>query len=134
MTVRRWAWLIGMSDAADARLVDLGEELRDAAVARACSGARLDFDGYVPERRAIRLTVTDREVQITIKPGPSCVNPVFELDAVRRGRYRVTLGGQPLDAESLRLGRPDPLARCDDRDTDRACVSLSVVRRSQDTR
>ena len=48
---------------------------------------------------AIRLTALNREVAITIKPGPSCVNPVFEFGGVPEGEIRVLLGGRPLDAQ-----------------------------------
>ena len=54
---------------------------------------RLDFAGYVLERRAMRLDVTTRESQITIKPRTPCVNPVFELATPREATLRSALGG-----------------------------------------
>ena len=42
MTVRRWAWLIGMSDAADARLVDWAESFATPP-SLDLQGARLDL-------------------------------------------------------------------------------------------
>ena len=68
MTVRRWAWLIGMSDAADARLVDWAKSFATPP-SLDLQGARLDFAGYAPERRAIRLEALSSDVRITIKPG-----------------------------------------------------------------
>ena len=58
MTVRRWAWLIGMSDASDGRLRDRARSFA-TPLRFELEGARLEFDSYVPERRAIRLTSTD---------------------------------------------------------------------------
>ena len=75
-------------------------------------GARPDFAGYVIERRAMRLEATSRDVQITIKPTAPCVNPVFEFAHAPRGQIKVTLAGQPLDCQTLCLGRPHALAGC----------------------
>ena len=130
MTVRRWAWLIGMSDAADARLVAWAKSFATPP-SLDVRGARVDAPGYVPERRAIRLNVLARswegeppdeprrnparteprhpeitqdrlevsshDIQITIKPGPVCINPVFELMHAPRGEMHLTLAGRPLD-------------------------------------
>ena len=98
MTLRRWAWLIGMSDAADARLVDRAKSFATPP-SLDLRGARLEFEGYAPERRAFRLEVLSNEVQITIKPGTPCVNPVFELARVPEGDAHITLAGRPLEAE-----------------------------------
>jgi hypothetical protein len=96
MTVRTWAWLIGMTDESDARLVERAESFA-IPPALELRGARVGFEGYAPERRAIRLIVDAPEVAITIKPGPPCVNPVFEFDGVPKGEARVSLAGQRLD-------------------------------------
>jgi hypothetical protein len=98
MTLRRWAWLIGMSDAADARLVDRAKSFATPP-SLDLRGARLEFEGYAPERRAFRLEALSNEVQITIKPGAPCVNPVFELARVPEGDAHITLAGRPLEAE-----------------------------------
>ena len=97
MTVRQWAWLIGMTDATDRRLLEWARSYATPPSLEV-RGARLGFDGSVPERRAIRLTAESREVAITIKPGPPCVNPVFEFEGVPPGGLRIILGGRPLDA------------------------------------
>jgi hypothetical protein len=96
MTVRSWAWLIGMTGEPDARLVERAKSFA-APPALELRGARVGFEGYAPERRAIRVIVEAPEVAITIKPGPPCVNPVFEFDGVPRSEARVTLAGQPLE-------------------------------------
>jgi hypothetical protein len=97
MTVRRWAWLIGMTDASDGRLLEWARSFATPPSLE-IRGGRLAFDASVPERRAIRLIAESREVAITIKPGPPCVNPVFEFEGVPQGEIRVILGGRPLDA------------------------------------
>ncbi len=97
MIVRRWAWLIGMTDAADARLLQWAKSFATPPSLE-LSEATLDFDGYVPERRAIRLETTSRDVRIAIKPGAPCVNPVFEFTGAPRGDLEITVAGQPLDA------------------------------------
>ncbi len=96
MTVRTWAWLIGMSGESDARLVDRAKSFANPP-ALELRGARVGFDGYVPERRAIRLVVERPEVSITIKPSSPCVNPVFEFEGAPAGGARVVLAGRPLD-------------------------------------
>jgi hypothetical protein len=97
LAVRTWAWLIGMTDATDRRLLDWAQSFATPP-ALELRGARVDFEGYVPERRAIRLTAEGREVAITIKPGPPCVNPVFEIGGTPPGAVRASLGGRPLDS------------------------------------
>ena len=59
MTVRTWAWLIGMSGETDARLVERAKSFA-TPLALELRGARVGFDGYAPERRAIRLVARAR--------------------------------------------------------------------------
>ncbi len=59
-------------------------------------GGRLAFEGYVPERRAIRLVAEGREIAITIRPAVPCINPVFEIDGAPGGELRVLQDGRPL--------------------------------------
>jgi hypothetical protein len=98
MTLRRWAWLIGLSDAKDARLVDWAKSFGTPPSVH-LQGARLDLVGYSPERRAIVLEATSNDVRITIKPGVKCVNPVFEFTRATAGVARVTLAGRPIEAD-----------------------------------
>jgi hypothetical protein len=95
MTVRRWVWLIGMSDEPDDRLLAraLGYAKPPSIEAR---GARIGLDAYVPERRALRLRVEDREVAILLKPEPVCVNPVIELEGAPSAGVHVALGDTPV--------------------------------------
>jgi hypothetical protein len=106
MTVQRWAWLIGMTDAGDGQLLDWARSYA-APPSVAVRGGRLDSPAYAPERRAIRLIVEGDEVVIRLQPSPCCVNPVFELDGdgpspQRRQPRRlrsVTLGGRVLASD-----------------------------------
>ncbi len=98
MVLRRWAWMIGMSDEPDNRLRDRARSFATPPSIESLRGARLAYDGYVPERRAIRLIVEGRAVAFTIKPGPPCVNPVFEFDHVPGGQARVMLSGRMLQS------------------------------------
>jgi hypothetical protein len=96
MTRRRWAWLIGMTDAADDRLLAWARSFATPP-SLDLRGARPNFEGYSPERRAILLEAIAPEVQITIKPAVPCVNPVFEFTSASRGAVHVTLAGRPLE-------------------------------------
>jgi hypothetical protein len=98
MVLRRWAWLIGMSDESDARLRDRARSFATPPSIESLRGCRLAFDNYVPERRAIRLVAEGRELTITIKPGAPCVDPAFEIEQAPAGDIRVLLRGQPLDS------------------------------------
>jgi hypothetical protein len=96
MIMRRWAWLIGMTDAPDPRLREWASSYTTPP-ALEVHGGRLDFRGYAPERRAIRLAVDAREIEIALQPASPCVNPVFELAGAPRGEVNVTLDGHVLD-------------------------------------
>jgi hypothetical protein len=95
MMVQRWAWLIGMTDADDARLVQWAGSFATPPSLE-LSGATLAFDGYAPERRAIRLVATSSDVRITIKPGVPCLNPVVEFINAPHSNAQVTLGDLPV--------------------------------------
>ncbi len=99
MVERTWAWLIGMTNEPDARLVARARSFA-APPSLELKGARLGYGGYVPERRAIRLIAEVPEIAITIKASQEspCVNPVFEIDELEsQGRPRLVLAGQSLD-------------------------------------
>ncbi|MGP0070263.1 MAG: hypothetical protein ACLQGP_42515 [Isosphaeraceae bacterium] len=98
MTMSRWAWLIGMSDESDGRLRARARSFATPPSIESLRGARLAFESYAPERRAIRLVAEEREVAFIIKPGPPCVNPVFEFLHATQGKAQVVLGGQSLDS------------------------------------
>jgi hypothetical protein len=98
MIVQTWVWLIGMSDAGDARLLEWARSFSKPP-ALEVQGARLEAESYVPERRAIRMIVEEPTVSIRIKPATACVNPVFELAAAPKTLARVELAGRGLDAK-----------------------------------
>jgi hypothetical protein len=95
MTIQQWVWLIGMTDASDARLLEWAHSF-SRPPSLEVKGARYDLDSYVPERRAFRLKVEDKTVAITIKPEVKCVHPVFELLDPPKTLASVILGGHPL--------------------------------------
>jgi hypothetical protein len=98
MTIRRWAWLIGMTGDSDGRLLQWARSFASPP-SLGLRGAQLDFEGFSPERRSIRLAVEARDVQITIKPGPPYVHPVFEFAGAPPGDVKVTLAGNSLDGQ-----------------------------------
>ncbi len=93
---REWVWLIGMSDASDARLVEWARSFAKPP-AIALRGARLAPDAYAPERRAIQLIVEGNEISAKITPTTACVNPVFELIGAPAGPITVMLEAGRLD-------------------------------------
>jgi hypothetical protein len=97
MVVRRWTWLIGMCNEPDDRLRQRAKSFATPPSIESLRGGRHEFDGYVPERRAIRLAVDSPEVAMTIRPSVPCINPVFELDRVPAGKIRVMLSGRTLN-------------------------------------
>jgi hypothetical protein len=98
MLVQTWVWLIGMSDAGDARLVEWARSFSQPPGLEV-QGARLEAESYIPERRAMRLIVDEPTVTIKIKPAAACVNPVFELAEAPPTLTRVQLGERSLEAK-----------------------------------
>ena len=98
MIVQTWAWLIGMSDADDARLLEWARSFaKPPSLEVRARGSRRSRT--CPERRAIRLVVEEPTVTIAIKPATACVNPVFELAAAPQTLAQVQLAGRLLDAK-----------------------------------
>ncbi len=98
MTVETYVWLIGMTDAADARLLEWAHSFMTPP-ALEVRGARIELESTVPERRAIRLVVLEPLVEITVKPTVKCVNPVFELAGAPGQLRSVALSGRVLNAK-----------------------------------
>ena len=97
MQVEKWAWLIGMSDADDARLLEWARSFATPPQVKA-DGARLQSPSYNTERRATLLTVEKPIVSLTITPSTPCVHPVFELHQAPKTLARIELNGQALAA------------------------------------
>ena len=95
MMLQTWAWLIGMSDADDARLLQWAHGFANPPSLEV-HGARLEAESYLPERRATRLVVEADTVTIHIKPDVACVNPVFELTGAPTTLVDVRLGDRSL--------------------------------------
>jgi hypothetical protein len=100
MQVEKWAWLIGLSDSDDARLLEWSRSFSTPPQIRA-EGASLQTPAYNTERRATLLTVEEPEVTLTIKPTTPCVDPVFELQNAPKTLSRVELNGRELPATDL---------------------------------
>ena len=98
MAVKRWAWLIGMTDASDDKLRAWSRSFAKPPALK-LQGAHLDLHAYAQERRAMRLGVEARDVQIDIDPEVPAVHPVFELTDAPQGPLRVTLGDRLLDPQ-----------------------------------
>ena len=108
MQVQTWAWLIGMSDASDQRLLEWATEFFDASLAGTSRVPGSSGESYVPERRAIRLVVDEKTVTIGLRPATVCVNPVFELSQRRSGWC--TWSWTP--APSVQTNMPGTAERC----------------------
>jgi len=98
MVIEHWAWLIGMTDASDASLLRWARSFSQPPRLTA-SGATVEFDGYAPERRALRLRVQQPRVKIVLEPSVPAIHPVFELRGAPQTLTQVRLAGQPLPAK-----------------------------------
>ena len=97
MKVEKWAWLIGLSNADDACLLEWSRSFATPPKVEA-AGARLQSPSYNTERRATLLTVEKPIVSLMITPSTSCVHPVFELQNAPKTLAVVELNGRPLAA------------------------------------
>lgn len=97
MKVEKWAWLVGLSDAGDARLLEWSRSFATPPQVEA-AGARLQSPSYNTERRATLLAVEKPVVSLTIHPATPCVHPVFELHQAPKTLVRVELNSHVLAA------------------------------------
>ena len=101
MTLLQYVWLIGMTEMPDARLLEWAHSFKNPPSLE-LKGARLEQDAsYVSERRAIRLTVEDPSVTITLKPTVRCINPVFELRSAPKVLRSVKIGDRGLSPKEF---------------------------------
>ena len=98
MRVQTWVWLIGLTDAEDARVLDWAKSFA-APPSLELNGARLEAESFSPERRAIRLVVEGPLVTLKLRPLQICVNPVFEMRNTPPRLLRVELNGLLLPRE-----------------------------------
>ncbi|MDG3003688.1 hypothetical protein [Paludisphaera mucosa] len=100
MSMRRWAWLIGMSDAADDRLLQWARSYARPPSLEVVGG-KVGYEGWSAERRAFAVTVEGPKVEIGVRPDVPCVNPAFELTGAPKGRPKVSLDGVSLGPEAF---------------------------------
>jgi hypothetical protein len=97
MQVEKWAWLIGLSEADDTRLLEWSRSFAAPPQVKS-DGARLQSPAYNTERRATLLTVEKTDVTLTIKPATPCVHPIFELNEAPKTLGHVEVNGRVLTA------------------------------------
>lgn len=95
MTVQRWSWLIAMTDISDQKLIDWALSFSRPPSVKV-SGARLEFNDYIPERRAIRIAVEQPVAIVTLVPVSRYINPVLELTTVPGKLTSLSLDDRPL--------------------------------------
>lgn len=93
--LRRWAWLIGMTDASDEELIDRARSYGTSAPLQ-ISGA--DSARWDPTSRSFRIEVDSEDVELKITPREICVNPVLVFAGSIRKLNSVLLDGIPLAA------------------------------------
>jgi hypothetical protein len=96
--LRRWAWLIGMTDAPDERLIAWARSYGKVPRLE-LKGATAPAGDATEDPRLLRVRVHDRRVVLKLHPTPICVNPVFELLGAPKGPLAVTRDGQRLAPE-----------------------------------
>ncbi len=99
MRVEIWSWLIGMTAADDARLLQWARSFASPPRVEA-EGASLGSPRHSTARRATLLTVEKPVVTLSIRPTAPCVNPVFEFAAAPPLLDCIELDGRPLSAET----------------------------------
>ena len=95
MTIQRWAWLIALTDVSDRRLIDWAQSFSHPPSVE-LTGAKLEFNDYATERRAIRLQAEKKVVTIVLKPVSRCINPVIEISAAPGNLASIDLNGRVL--------------------------------------
>ena len=97
MRVQTWSWLIGMTGADDAALLDVAKSFSSPPSISKLAGARLDDEPFVHERRALRLVAEAATIDFVLVPHPVTVNPAFEISDARAKLLRVQINGKELD-------------------------------------
>ena len=109
MTVAKYAWLIGMTDASDERLLAWARSYAKPPRVAVTGGK---YQGWHADRRAHQIVAAKAKVEIQIEPKEVCVNPVFELTDFAGSLNSVAKNGRMLanntyrwDGRTLWLGR-----------------------------
>jgi len=88
MHVQKFAWLIGMTDDSDARLLERAQSYAQPPDISVTGGV---YEGWKADLRAHQIAVAESTVMIRIKPRVPCVNPVFNLTSASDKLRAVTL-------------------------------------------
>ena len=91
MQMAKYAWLIGMTDDSDERLLERARSYARPPEIAVTGG---EYQGWKADRRAHRIGVAARAVTIRITPQVACVNPVFELAGAGRELNEVSMDGR----------------------------------------
>jgi hypothetical protein len=78
MRRQTWAWLIGLTNSPDARLLEWAKSF-SGPPALEMTGARLAAEPFVLERRAMGIEAKSDDIVLTMRPSQVCVNPVFDI-------------------------------------------------------
>jgi hypothetical protein len=100
MRVQTWVWLIGLTDTADSRLLQLAQSFGSPPSLEKLAGARLASESFAPERRAIQMIAEAKSIAVRLRPQGVCVNPVFEIRNAPSQLLRVTLDKSAVARES----------------------------------
>jgi hypothetical protein len=98
VSVRQWAWLIGMTEASDSVLRQWAWSYRQPPSIDVREGT-LAFDAHAPERRAMRFGVKNKNLRIKLNPAAHAMNPVFELSDAPAGSLTVWRDGNKMTPE-----------------------------------
>jgi len=90
LLVEKFAWLIGMTDDSDARLLERARSYAEPPGVSVTGGL---YEGWKAELRAHRIAVAESTVTLRITPRAVCVNPVFNLTGVSGKLSTVALDG-----------------------------------------
>ena len=99
MKIEQWAWLIGMTDDSDAELLARARSYAAPPDITVEGGA---FNGHAPERRASRIGVEGKTLNIHFKGTAPWVNPVLECEGAPGALQGVWVNGEGLGEEDYR--------------------------------
>nr|MBC8373119.1 hypothetical protein [Planctomycetota bacterium] len=97
MQAQKFAWLIGMTDDPDARLLERARSYAQPPDVSVTGGA---YEGWKADRRAHRITVAESTVTIRLEPHVPCVNLVLDLANAIGKLSAVALDDRPLSREA----------------------------------
>ena len=102
MKLQTWVWLIGLTDATDARVLEWANSFDSPPSLESLVAARLEAESFAPERRAIRLVADSPSISMILRPTGICVNPVIEIRNAPSRLLRANLDKSPLPSENYK--------------------------------